>query len=108
MNTTHETEALTGTVKNGQIILDNPAQWPEGCRVVVTREALAEPPGTAGDEQADDAESIARWIAAFDAIPPLQMTLEEEAQWRSARNAQRQEDLVHFDERARRIKASFP
>jgi hypothetical protein len=108
MSTTHGTEALTGTVRNGQVILDSPARWPEGCRVVVIREALAEPPGTVGDEQADDAESIARWIAAFDAIPPLEMTPEEEAAWQGARDAQRREELARFDERARRIEASFP
>jgi len=27
--------AITGTVKNGQIVLDQPADWPEGSRVVV-------------------------------------------------------------------------
>ncbi len=36
-------------------------------------------PGTVGDEQSDDPQAVARWVAAFDAIPPLQMTPEEEA-----------------------------
>ena len=38
------------------------------------------------EEQGDDPESIARWIAEFDAIPPLQMTPEEGADmnaWRA-------------------------
>ena len=38
-----------------------------------------DPPGTVGDEQSDDPQAVARWVAAFDAIPPLQMTPEEEA-----------------------------
>ena len=36
-------------------------------------------PGTVGDEQSDDPQAVARWVAAFDAIPPLQMTPDEEA-----------------------------
>ena len=39
-------------------------------------------PGT-GDRDADDPQAVARWVAAFDAIPPLQMTPEEEAAWRA-------------------------
>lgn len=84
MSTTHGAEALTGTLKNGQVLLDSPAHWPEGCRVLVMRATVSEPLGATGDEQADDPESVERWIAAFDAIPPLEMTAEEEERWRSA------------------------
>ncbi len=48
-----------------------------------------DPPGTAGDPQSDDPEAVARWIAEFDAIPPLQMTPAEEADWRSARETKK-------------------
>jgi hypothetical protein len=65
------TVTLKGTWKNGQVILDNQADWPDGCRVVVTRECAPDPPGTTEDEQADDPESITRWLAVFDAIPPV-------------------------------------
>jgi hypothetical protein len=41
--------------------------------------------GTTGDDQGDVPASIARWIADFDAIPPLEMTPEEEAEWNAAR-----------------------
>ncbi len=108
MSTTHGSEALTGTVKNGQVMLDSPAQWPEGCRVVVMRATLSEPLGATGDEQADDPESISRWITAFDAIPPLEMTAEEEEQWRSAREAQKSNEIAAFEVRARRIEALLP
>jgi len=39
------------------------------------------------DNQGDDPESIVRWIAAVDAIPPLEMTAAEEAEWQAARQA---------------------
>ncbi len=64
--------------------------------------------GTTGDEQADDPESIAHWIAEFDAIPPLEMTPAEEAEWQAARAAQKASEIAKFEERARRIEALFP
>ncbi len=108
MSTTHGAEALTGTLKNGQVLLDSPAHWPEGCRVLVMRATVSEPLGATGDEQADDPESVERWIAAFDAIPPLEMTAEEEERWRSAREDHKSSEIAGFDERARRIEALFP
>jgi hypothetical protein len=108
MSAAEEPTTLTGIWKNGQVILDNPADWPEGCRVVVIRDDLPDFVGTTGDEQADDPESIARWIAHFDAIPALEMTPEEEAEWKAAREAQKAFELANFEARARRIEALFP
>ena len=102
------TTSLTGILKNGQVILDKQAEWPEGCRVVVVRESAVPFLGMVEDEQGDDPESIARWIAAFDAIPPLEMTPEEEAEWQAAREANKAYEVATFDERAKRIEALFP
>ncbi|MDB5308134.1 MAG: hypothetical protein JWO38_2336 [Gemmataceae bacterium] len=46
-----------------------------------------EPLGTVGDEQSDEPEAVARWLAAFDAIPPATMTPDEIAAWQAARAA---------------------
>ncbi len=108
MSASDGTTTLTGTWKNGQVVLDGQADWPEGCRVVVTRECAPDFLVTTGDEQADDPESIARWLAAFDAIPPLEMTAEEEAEWRAAREAQKAFEIARFEEHGRRIEALFP
>src|SRR5262249_32148972 len=67
-----------------------------------------DPPGTTGDEQADDANSVARWLAAFDAIPPLQMTPAEEAEWRGARDERRVADAERTDRVAARLSGSNP
>lgn len=53
-----------------------------------------DPPGTCGDEQADDPEAINRWLATFDAIPPATMTIEEETAWQDARTDQKQIDAA--------------
>jgi hypothetical protein len=64
---------------------------------------VEDPPGTVGDAQSDDAEAVARWIAAFDAIPPMQMTPDEEAAWQSARLAQKQIDADAIDRLSRSL-----
>ena len=94
--------AIKATWKNGQVVLETPADWPEGRRLVV-----AEEPAPDDDNQADDPESIARWIAAVDAIPPLEMTAEEEAEWQAARKAQRDLEKSTFNERADKLREMF-
>jgi hypothetical protein len=99
MNTIPDSKTLAGTWKNGQVLLDEPADWPEGCRVVVTPEESSEVHGMTEDEQSNDPEAIARWLSAFDAIPPWQMTGEEEAEWQAARQAVKDYTIAKMNER---------
>ena len=94
--------AIKATWKNGQVVLEGHADWPEGRRLVVAEEPVAD-----DDNQAEDPESIARWIAAVDAIPPLEMTAEEEAEWQAARKAQRELEKATFNERAEKLRRMF-
>jgi len=99
---------ITGIVKDGQISLPHPVGWPDGTPVEV-KPVLPEARdngdlGMSEAEQGDDPESIARWIAEFDAIPPLQMTPEEEAAWQAARKAQRELEKASFNERAEQLR----
>ena len=77
--------AIRGHWQEGRVVLDQPAAWPEGSRLVVCD--LNEVPangeeivGMTEEEQGDDPESIAKWLADFDAIPPLEMSPEDEAE----------------------------
>ena len=36
---------MTGTWKNGHIVLDGPANWPEGCKVTIEPATPEEPLG---------------------------------------------------------------
>ena len=99
MNAIPDNKTLTGTWKNGQVLLDEPADWPEGCRVVVTPEKSREVLGMTEEEQSDDPEAIARWLAAFDAIPPWQMSAEEEAEWQAARQAVKDDTIARMSYR---------
>ena len=97
--------AIKGSYQQGTVVLDAPATWPDGYRVIVA--PADEPFGMTDDEQSDDPEAIACWIAEFNAIPPLQMTPAEEAEWQAARKAQKELDLAKFEERAQRLKRLF-
>jgi hypothetical protein len=91
--------AIAGTWKNGQIVLDEPAPWPEGSRVAIEPAPCAADLGMTEDEQGDDPESIARWLADFDAIPPWQMTAEEEARWQADRQAMKDYTIAKMKQR---------
>jgi hypothetical protein len=99
MNTISDQKTLTGTWKDGQILLDEPVDWPEGCRVVVAPAEPSEVHGMVEEEQSDDPEAIAKWLAEFDAIPPWQMSAEEEAEWQAARQAVKDYTIAKMNER---------
>ena len=99
MSTISENKTLTGTWKNGQIILDGPADWPEGSRVVVTPEEPQEVFSMTEEEQSNDPAAIARWLAEYDAIPPWRMTSKEEADWQAARQAVKDYTVAKMKER---------
>jgi hypothetical protein len=62
--------ATYGTIQDGKIIPDTPVQLPDGTRVTFSPLPPSVPVRMMTDEeQGDDTESIARWLAAFDAIP---------------------------------------
>jgi hypothetical protein len=65
--------AIRGTIQDGKVVFDTPPDWPEGKEVLVYPaevNALVPPaPMMTEDEQGDDPNSIAKWLAAFDAIP---------------------------------------
>jgi hypothetical protein len=65
--------------KNGQIIPTQAVDWPEGTALVVEpiEESLVTDPE--GDLFGDDPASIARWLAWFDSLEPLNFTHEAEA-----------------------------
>ncbi|MFM9963951.1 MAG: hypothetical protein ACKV2Q_22340 [Planctomycetaceae bacterium] len=79
--------AIRGHWKQGRVVLDQPTPWAEGARLVILEANDAEAKanddeivGLTEDEQEDDPESIAKWIAEWDSIPPLEMSPEEKAE----------------------------
>jgi hypothetical protein len=97
-------QTIRATWINGQIVPDGPVNWPDGCRLTIDTEPRLSFVGMTDEEQGDDPESISRWIQAFDAIPPLEMTPEEEAAWQAARSSQKEFDKAKFDQRAQTLR----
>jgi len=97
--------AVHGTYQNGKIILDAPADWPDGTRVVVERSE--DTIGIPGEEQGDDPESIAAWIAWPDSLQPFVMTPEDDERWRKSREESKAWELAHCEERSEKIRKLF-
>jgi hypothetical protein len=71
--------AIKGTYKDGKIVLDAPAEWPEGCRVVVEPVPEEETFGVREEDWSDTPEAIAAWLRWYDTLEPLVWTPGEEA-----------------------------
>jgi hypothetical protein len=99
--------AIKGIYKNGQIILDRPADWPEDTAVLVEPLPLEQTLGIREEDWPTDAEGIARHLALMDRIEPLEMTPEEEAAWQAARKAQKEFAIANWDKHGRKLEGLF-
>jgi hypothetical protein len=101
--------AILAIWKNGQIVPTQPVDWPEGTALAVEPiEEQGLPPAVPeGDLLGDDRASIARWLAWFDSLEPLNFTPEEEAALQEARRQRRDWEKSQFQERAERLKGLF-
>ena len=63
--------AIPATFIDGKIVPDVPPDWPNGTRLAVDASPLPPVRMMTEEEQGDDPESVARWLAAFDAIPAV-------------------------------------
>lgn len=99
---------IEGTIRNGQIIADQPVPWPDGCRVVIEPvEKKEETLGIREEDWPTDPEGIARLVALMDQIEPLEMTAEEEAAWQADRKAYKEWEKAQFEKRSRQIEELF-
>lgn len=76
-------KAIHAVWKDGRIVPAEPVDWPDGTTLTL------EPVGGPGEADSEtgllggDPASIARWTAAFDALPPLRMSEQEESEMRA-------------------------
>ena len=101
MSTISDNKTLTGTWKNGEVILDEPADWPEGCRVIITPQEVprGEWLGITEEEWPRTPEALADWLKWLDSIEPIERTPEEEADWLAWRQKIKEYDLANFGKR---------
>ena len=95
---------IRGRFRGGKIDLDTPPDWPEGAEVEVH---LAEGSiGISEEEQGDDPESIARWLAWMETVQPF-LSPVDEARWKAARQAQKEYNISKCHERAEKLRKLF-
>jgi hypothetical protein len=100
--------AIAGTMKNGQVVLDEPTALPDRTRVTVVPVT-----GAAAAEENDGPptpEVIAARLALMDAFEPGWLAPEDDAVWRAALREQKESEKVRFFEDAelRNTAASSP
>ncbi len=71
--------AVKGTLRNGQVVLDSPTDWPEGCRVSIEPLTEKETFGIREEDWPVMPEGLADWEKWYDTLEPLEMTPQEEA-----------------------------
>src|SRR5690348_7157500 len=96
--------AVKATYRNGQIVPQEPVDWPDGTELFIEPLPHAESLGMREEDWPTDPEGIARHLALMDQIEPLEMTPEEEAQWQAARQAQKEFEKAIFFEHAEKLR----
>jgi hypothetical protein len=96
--------AITGIVKNGHVVLDNSADLPEGCRVLVEPISQEEGFGIREEDWQDTPEAIAAWLRWYDSLEPLQLAAREEAERQAARRARQEREKAASNEHAEKLR----
>jgi hypothetical protein len=96
--------AIEGTVKNGQVILDNRTKLPDGTRVeVLPVERTRSSRGMREEEWPTTPEGIGALVARMDQVEPGWLSPEDDASWRAALGAQKKIEKARFFEDAERL-----
>lgn len=91
--------ALRGKIKDGQVVLDQPADLPDDTVVIVTAaSAVAEDDGPMPPEE------IARALAALDTIEPFDLSDAERAAIDADRQARREREKAQFAEYSEKLR----
>jgi hypothetical protein len=92
---------IQGIVSNGQIVLDNPAEFSDGTRVeVLPIEAGDATLGMREKDWPTTRDGIAALLARMDAAGPSWLSLEDDAAWRAALLEQKMNEKTRFAEAA--------
>ncbi len=97
--------ALQATVRNGQLVLDEPVALPEGTRVeVLPVEASQSSLGMREEDWPTTPEGIAALLARMDEVEPAWLSAEDDAAWRAALREQKTIEKAGFLEDAQRLR----
>ena len=92
--------AIRGIIREGQVIMPEPADLPDETEVEIVPVGLASPADEEGTMSPDE---IARTLAAMDQVEPFEMTEEEVAAIAADRQARKQWEKARFLEHGDRL-----
>ena len=100
--------AIRGTIQDGKVILDSPAELPNGTRVTLAVSAPEEYVGVGIREEdwPTTPEGIEALVAKIDQIRPF-LTPEEEASWHRALADQKAWELANWEKSCKQIEEVF-
>jgi len=93
--------ALKGVIMNGQVVLPQRADLPDGTQVEIL------PLGRAAENHEDTLptpDEIARLLALMDRVEPFDMTDEERAAWEADRQTRKESEKAHFADHAEKLR----
>jgi hypothetical protein len=97
--------AIQGTVRNGQVVFDEPIELPEGTRVAVLPvEAVPAVIGMREEDWPTTNEGIAALMARMDTVGPGWLSPEDDAAWRTALRNQKNAEKARFSEDAEKLR----
>ena len=94
--------AIRGIIRNGQVIMTEPANLPDETEVEIVPVGLAE---SVDEEGVLTPDEIARTLAAMDEIEPFEMTDEERAAIEADCQARKEWEKARFNEHADRLRS---
>ena len=74
---------LKATWTDGRVVLDGPADWPDGRRLEVREDAPFGITFLSEAEQGDDPVAVERWLAELRATPPVPVDEAAKTAWRA-------------------------
>ena len=94
---------LKGTIENGQVVLPQPANLPDGTPVTVLPHELGKTLGIPDEDWPTKPDDIARLLTRMDRVEPFDMTPAEEADTLAWREKVKDYGLVKQEERAHEL-----
>lgn len=92
---------IHGTFRKGQVVLDGPADWPEGCRLRIA----PEPVEASDSDPPETPEEIEEWLRWYHTLEPLELTPEEEAELAAWRQKTKEYEIARSQQR---LEGLFP
>jgi hypothetical protein len=88
--------AVEGIWKNGQVLLQGSADWPEGTSLLVEPIVKEQIVGIREEDWPETPEATEEWLRWYQSLEPLDFTPEEEAEWAAWRKKTKEYTIANM------------